>query len=125
MKLPPQPAHDTIVRNAFVNVAVTIGAGDPAATKVRARFGYAENGAPGQFYCAYNRKEECRTRPDPTLADPYYFASEPAQNLQDCSTGCTILIPGISGRLVYYALDHLDSSGNVVQQGNTQVALVP
>ena len=125
MKLPPQPVHDTIVRNGFVNIPITVGSGDGAATKIRARFGYVENGAPGQFYCAYNRKEECRTRPDPTLADPYYFASEAAQNVQDCSNGCTILIPGISGRLVYYALDYLDASGSVLRQGNTQVALVP
>ena len=124
MKLPPQPAHDTIARNGFVNIPVTVGAGGGIATRARARFGYAENGTPAQFYCSYNRKEECRSRPD-TTSEPYYFASEPAQALQDCTNGCTILIPAIPGRVLYYAVDYLDSSGNVLQRGNTQVGAVP
>jgi hypothetical protein len=128
MKLPrePKPVLDrVVVRNGFVNVNIEADSRDSAATKVRARFGYLENGTPSQFYCAYNRKEECRTRPDPTLTDPYYFASESKQSLQDCTNGCTILIPGISGRLLYYALDFLDASGHVLRREHTQVKSVP
>ena len=77
-------------------------------------------------FCSYNRKEICYTNPNRTVANPYYFKSESGQVLQNCSAGCTINIPAISGRVVYYVAERLDAAGNVVDAGGQpKAAAVP
>jgi hypothetical protein len=124
VKLPPTPPSDHVARNDFVNVPVILGAN--TAPNARIRFGYAENGPANAFFCAYNRKEICYTNPNPTAAIPYFFQSEVGQTFQSCSGGCTINIPAISGRVVYYVVERLDGSGNVVDPGSApQIQWVP
>jgi hypothetical protein len=43
----------------------------------------------------------------------------------DCSAGCTINIPAISGRVVYYRWRYRDGSGNVLGTSSTQVLAAP
>ena len=123
VKLPPTPPSDHVVRNDFTNLPVVLPP-NPA-PKARIRFGYAENGAVDVFYCAYNRKEPCYTNPSRTAAVPYFFKSDAGQVLQNCAAGCTINIPAISGRVVYYVIERLDSLGNVVVASPGQAASLP
>ena len=122
-KLPPTPPSDHIARNNFVDVPVVLGAN--AAPKARIRFGYADNGPVNAFYCSYNRKEVCYTNPNRTAANPYFFQSDGGQVFQNCAAGCTIQIPAISGRVVYYVIERLDASGNIVAAGNVTAQAVP
>ncbi len=111
-KLPPWPAEDTFDRTDFMQVPVKI---DPVASEpnVRIRFGYAENGPPESLFCT-TRQESCSTEiPTASPSDPYSFMGE-ARQVQDCSAGCTVNLPAISGRVVYYIVDRLDAVGNAV-----------
>jgi hypothetical protein len=62
------------------------------------QFGYAENGAANQFFCT-TRLEACNTSsPNGT---PFNWEGE-QRALKQCRSGCTIGIPAIPGRVVYY-----------------------
>src|SRR6185312_15367876 len=118
-KLPPWPAYDSENRGGFVNLHVTIGkSNNTAAPNARIRFGYAENGPPDSYFCTA-RQEACTTG-----GTPFAYASE-TQTQTSCTSGCTIDIPAISGRVVYYVLDWLDAYGNLIQTGSPQATAIP
>lgn len=127
MLLPPFPGVgqglDSLDRSTFVPYVVTAHA-TGAAQYARARFGYAENGAVSSFYCT-SRQEGCSTDiPTGSPSDPYSFLSE-AVTHQTCTSGCAIAIPAISGRVLYYVVDELDGSGNVVVTSPLRVVATP
>jgi hypothetical protein len=112
IRLPPLPDNDSIVRNTFVQIPVSLGG--QAGSTVRIRFGYAEYGsnANGQpLFCSSNRREDCSTAT--ANSDPYAFASE-SQNWTSCSSGCIINVPAVSGRVLYYVIDRKLPSGSIV-----------
>ena len=116
-KLPPWPGNDSVNRGAFVNIPVTLGASAVSAN-AQVRFGYAENGPVSSLLCTA-RQEVCTTG-----GSPFAFASE-TQTLQACSGGCTINLPALPGRVVYYVVDRTDNSGNIVSSTPMQAVAVP
>jgi hypothetical protein len=86
--------------NNFVKIAVPVAAADSQGQYAEIQFGYAENGSPDQFFCT-SRKEACNTSSPPGA--PFNWEGE-ARSLTNCGNGCTIQIPAIPGRLVYYRL---------------------
>jgi hypothetical protein len=112
-KLPPWPTtSDNVNRSTFVSQKVTV-ASNTAFPFARVRFGYAENGPAGNFYCTA-RQEACSTEiPTASPNDPYSFVSESATH-QQCGSGCTINLPAIPGRVLYYVIDRLDARGTMV-----------
>jgi hypothetical protein len=121
-KLPPWPdpqqieADAKVDRTNFIMRQVQIPA-DQNLPTARVRFGYAEDGAPGNFFCT-PRQEACVTG-----GKPYSFLSEnPAW--QACVAGCTIPVPAIPGRVLYYVVDRQDGNGKTIT-GDTQVAVMP
>lgn len=119
----PEPPEKTVDRAHFVRLPVSVPApadGDRAALA----FGYAENGEPAQFYCT-TRKESCLAASaavDP--ARPFQFASEAPAGVP-CAGGCTIELPGISQRVLYYRVEYRDGSGNLRAEGPLQAVVVP
>jgi hypothetical protein len=103
VKLPPWPNEDSIARNSFVNIPLSLGG--QAGTSVRVRFGYNAN-----LYCS-TRQEQCSTAV--ANADPYAWVSEP-QKWTACSNNCQIQIPAASGRILYYVVDRQSSAGTIV-----------
>jgi len=83
----------------------------------RIRFGYAENGTVSGYYCT-PRQDACITG-----GSPYSFQSE-NPGWQPCTGGCTIAIPAIPGRVLYYVVEQRDKAGNVTS-GDTQIIVVP
>jgi len=109
VRLPPLPNGDSIFRNTFVQVPVSMG-GQPGSS-VRIRFGYSEYGSDANaqpLFCSPNRQEDCSTAV--ANGDPYAFTSEP-QNWAPCSTACVVNIPAVSGRVLYYVIDRELPSG--------------
>jgi hypothetical protein len=118
MKLPPWPGgtygdqDDPAKRADFIRYPVTVPP-SAGATYARARFGYAENGPVTSFFCT-SRQEACSTDiPTASPTDLYSFVSEATAH-QACSSKCTLVIPAVSGRMLYYVIDRLNSSGTVV-----------
>jgi hypothetical protein len=114
--LPPFPLFDGILRQNFVPLAFAVpgGQGPWNAPNARIRFGYAENGPAGSFFCT-SRQEECSTE-----GAPFAFTRTDSRTLQNCAIGCTISVPAISGRVLYYKIDWLDNLGNVVASSPAQ-----
>jgi hypothetical protein len=124
-KLPPWPANQVnpAIRNNFIGVPISVS-GLTGANQADAEFGYAEDGPPSSYNCAY-RNEACITDiPTAHGTDPYAFIGEPVSGYTSCpsSTGCTITVPAIPSRVVYYRVRYLNS-GTVVGYGPMQVTM--
>jgi len=118
MKLPPWlTALEKVDRSTFVPVQRTLAA-LPGAKYVRARFGYAENGPVWSFFCT-SRQETCVTG-----GDPFCFLSEWSQPLR-CDSRCTLSIPAIPGRVLYFVVDRLDSTGRTVSTSPMEAVAIP
>jgi hypothetical protein len=130
-KMPPYPPVDTIDRSNFVGVPVKLSppAGLPVNNAV-VQFGYAENGGPESFYCT-TRQEKCLATAATLPAIPFQYASEGVGGVESgvsgvsCVNGCTISIPGISQRMIYYQLIYRDSANRTLATGQVEVAAVP
>ena len=116
VKIPPTPALDTTVRYTYspLPVALKGKAGD----RVRIRFGYSEHGTNTALYCS-SRQESCAT--DGSGAQPFLWASE-TQAYSACDTGCTVNIPAITGRVLYYVVDRVN--GSATSSSPLQIAVV-
>ena len=115
--LPPWPTLQSTNRGTGVPVSVSVGgrSGDT----VRIRFGYAENGPAPSLYC-HERQAACAT--DASGGLPYVWTDE-TQHWTACDTGCTVNIPAISGRVLYYMVDR--KNGTTAVSGALEAALVP
>jgi hypothetical protein len=116
IEIPPLGA-DSVNRAVYVPVSVTL---PPAAGIGSAvvEFGYAENGDPSAFYCTA-RREACVAQGSVfNPSNPFYFAVTEAGAISGtpCQSGCTITIPAVPGRVLYYRVDSRDGSGRVVGQ---------
>lgn len=119
VRLPPWAPDDNVNRLTFVQVPVQLNgvSGDT----VRIQFGYAENGDPSLGYCT-TRAEACWTSSTATAANPFVFAGE-TQHKTTCGSGCTVSIPAIPGRWLFYRVERTASTGNIVL-GGTQWVVV-
>jgi hypothetical protein len=104
-RLPADPPVTTVARNDFLQIPIPV---DGRAQYAEIQFGYAENGGPDQFFCT-SRQEACNTSSPAGV--PYNWEGE-MRSLQSCNQGCTIRIPAIPGRLVYYRLRWSDDGTN-------------
>ena len=105
-RVPPYPVTDATNRTAFVNVPVKLSgvSGD----NIRIAFGYGENGNPANLYCV-SRQETCWTSSTATASNPFLFAGE-TQSKTSCSSGCTVNIPAIPGRILFYQIERSNGS---------------
>ena len=125
-KLPPYPAPDSVVRSTFVPVTLTVK--PPAGLAVNnaiVRFGYQEYGAPQLMDCT-TRNDACMVAAGSVVSGnaPYYFASENPAGAA-CSSGCTIMIPAISQRVLYYQVVYRAANNSVLAQGDLTAVVVP
>ena len=122
--LPPYPASDSIARNTFIPIAVKIPA-QGAANEVIVEFGYAENGDPAGFFCT-SRQETCvATSSGVDPASPFHFGQSETYSGVSCASGCTVAIPALSQRVLYYRWKQRDGVGNVVAVSDTQAIVTP
>ena len=102
VKLPPWPTPDSLVRNTFLRLPVTVP--PEAGGSARVEFGYAEYGADEKgesLFCSAERMERCAAPMVPGGKEPYLWASEQSYWMP-CSNGCVISVPVLSGRILYY-----------------------
>jgi hypothetical protein len=93
-------------------------------------FGYAENGEPGQFYCT-SRQEKCLATSATVPVVPFQFPSDAADGMESgvagipCANGCSIAIPAISQRVLYYRVRYRDASNRTVATSQIETIAVP
>lgn len=122
--LPPFPAPDGVARNTFLPVTLTIHPPrtSPAQSAI-VEFGYVENGSAANYYCT-SRQETCvATGSSVNTSHPFTFEQSEGYTPAPCATGCTITIPALSGRALYYRWKYLGSTGQVVETSQTHVLL--
>jgi hypothetical protein len=119
-KMLPYPATDSIGRGTFVPMVLNLQ--PPAGVSVDnavVQFGYAEYGG----NCT-SRRDSCIANSAMIAATPFQFASENPRGVS-CSSGCTIAIPAISQRILYYQVNYRDKSNAVLSSSPQQAAAVP
>ena len=130
-KVPPFPPTDTVVRSTFqpIPVKLTPPAGLGVDNAV-VQFGYVENGGPGQFYCT-SRQEKCLATTAAAAWVPFLFPSDGAGGVETgitgvkCTSGCTVAVPAISQRMLYYQVKYRDAANNTVATGKIETVAVP
>jgi hypothetical protein len=119
-KLPPYPQTDNIDRSDFVPLEVGVTGKAVAGTdNVVMQFGYAENGGAEDYFCT-SRREACVKG----SGSGYRMASDAVAGVP-CANACTVTIPGIPGRVIYYRVVYRDAQGNELATSAPAVTMVP
>jgi hypothetical protein len=123
--LPPYPASDSIARNTFIPIEVRIPSQGGAGTRAIVEFGYGENGEAGQFYCT-SRQEACvAASSGVNQGSPFYFAQSETYAGVPCAAGCTVTIPALSQRVLYYRWKQRNALGQVTAVSETRAVVTP
>ena len=129
VNIPPRPPADSVNRSQFVPLEINVH-GIPGADGIVADFGYMEYGSDGStgFFCT-TRQETCVSHQSILSAvagtTPFHFVSESFSPAFCPSSGsCKLVIPAISGRVVYYRIRRTQA-GVTVAGGPTEVSAVP
>jgi hypothetical protein len=120
------PSSDSVNRGTFVPWPVTVST--PVGLGINnaiIEFGYQEYGAPGLINCT-TRNDACIATAStvPSGNQPFYFASENPAGAP-CAIGCTITIPAISQRILYYQIQYRAANNTVLSAGPPIADLVP
>ena len=123
LKLPPWPIEENQTKNRSDYIPTPVSYSRNASLpNLRVKFGYAEYGNVSDFFCS-PRREACVT--DQHIA-PYAYASTETLTPISCrSVECTLTVPGLSGRVMYYREERLDSAGNVQFSGPITALAIP
>lgn len=125
-KNPPLTQLDSVNRTEFHQYKVNVPAGPVGTNNAIIRFGYLEYGTSTNYYCT-TRAEECVAG---TTVPIFAFPSDGTGNTEAgltgtaCSSGCTINIPGLSGRLMYYQVVYRNVIGGVMALGDPQIVSI-
>ena len=131
-KVPPFPEVDSVNRQTFIPLVLNLTPPQGASIdNAIVEFGYAENGAVDQFYCT-SRRENCIANSATVVeANPFHFPSEGTDGTSatvagvPCSTSCSVTIPGLPQRVVYYHVVYRNSSNQVVTRTPLQMTVTP
>jgi len=116
-KLPAFPAADTVSRSTWVTVSLSLK--PPAglgADNVIVEFGYDPS------YRCTSRAEVCVKDANPS--EPYVFAGDAIAGIP-CAAGCTVNIPAVSQKVLYYVWKLRNASGDVVGRGAPASVVIP
>jgi hypothetical protein len=120
-KLPNFPSGQSVLSATWATVPVSLGPSS-AYNQARVRFGYGENGNPANLYCT-PRAESCVA--SSAAPAPYGFVTSDGPAWQTCSSGCTINVPAIPGRVLYYAVERFNSSTLALSTSSLQTVANP
>jgi hypothetical protein len=119
MTVPPWPGFDGVRRDNYIYRSIKLG---PGAGLAEIRFGYEENGPAASFYCT-SRQEACVSRRDGSL---FNFVTTDQHSATSCGSGCTISVPAISGRILWWQeFRSADSGVTWTAQGQLQPLSIP
>lgn len=117
LRLPSPAAMDSVNRGTFVPIPVVLASVPSGTNNAVVEFGYNQN-----FYCT-SRQEACVAHTaaiDETL--PFHWAGESFSGLS-CAAGCTVMIPALPQRVVYFRARYRDAGGATIQFGPSLIAV--
>jgi len=121
MKLPPYPGPTKgLNRHTWIPIPVT--AGIPAGFNTAyVRFGYTPN-----FYCS-SRQEACIANAATVQSGSSVFSYETSDSYSGlaCATGCTVTIPALSQRVLWYQWVFRNTSTGGMQTGPVELMTTP
>jgi len=115
IKTPPFGPKDSLARDRFVPVPVRLNP-PSGVDNVLIEFGYDT-----EFRCT-TRNEACVK--DANTSEPYMFAGDTLAGIP-CASGCTVEIPAIAGKVLYYRWKYRQADDEVISQGATQMTAIP
>jgi hypothetical protein len=128
-KMVSYPKEDSIARNNYQAVQLNITA--PGGTNnVTVTFGLAEYETEGSPLCT-SRQELCLANATTLQNPPFQFPSEGSDGTQatisgvPCTTTCSVVIPALPGRVIYYQVNYRNSSNVVTAQSAVGVLVAP
>lgn len=116
-------AADSVNRTDFVQQKVSVSNVPATTDNVVIKFGYAESGTASQYYCS-GRAETCIAGTSLVSGSvPFAYASETFTGTS-CASSCTVNIPAISGRTLYYQIQYRAGS-SLVLAGTPVMVMIP
>jgi hypothetical protein len=112
MGLPPMQPADTVDRTTWVPAFVTVPPGPGGTATAYLNFGYVENGSATSYFCM-TRQEVCVANSPTVGATPFFYAGEVPTGTA-CASGCTVAVPGISGRTAYLQAVYFNGGGTQI-----------
>ena len=123
-KLPPLVKQDDVDRSTFVRARIPCTAPQGQGIASAAiEFGYAEQGAPDQYYCTSRREACVAVSATVNDATPFYFAQTETYTRMPCAKSCTITLPVLPAHVAYYQVKFYDAQGVQVALGDRGVSL--
>jgi hypothetical protein len=118
----PKWTKDQINRSDFIGMNTHFNSLPAGASTVAVRFGYQEyNGGK----CSPNYNDSCYAVTSAVNdSTPFYWKGETFTG-KSCSSGCDVIVPALSGHVLYATPVGLDGSNNEVWVGPTTVSRVP
>jgi hypothetical protein len=122
-KLPPFPDPDATRRSDFIQVMLSDlnPPRDLGIDNAIVEFGYRENGPADAHFCT-SRQEACVKGNQE--GNQFGFAKDSLDGTP-CSGGCSISIPALPMRVLYYQVKYRDSSNKVVYAADPAVFATP
>lgn len=107
LKIPPLPEEDGVNRTTFVPIPVAISTWEGlGADQAVIEFGYDPD-----FHCT-SRREACVAHSEAIdEATPFHWSSEARWSAAPCASGCTITIPAIPQRILYWRVVYRKADG--------------
>ena len=118
VKLPPFPALDSISRTGFVAIPVSLTPPSGVNNAI-VEFGY-----PDFHGNCTTRNEACVANASTINSVPFQFAGENPAGAP-CAATCTIVIPAMSQRMLYYRVKYRDAANAVLSTTPYQVLVTP
>lgn len=105
--------------DTFRSIPVTVSSVPAGTSTALVQFGYD-----GGFVCSRNRGNTCYAE-SATLNEtiPFQWDHETLTGVS-CGSGCTITIPAIAGRALYWRWVFRDSGGSIISTGSTNIEMV-
>jgi hypothetical protein len=120
VKVPRNWEPDSVGRATFAGVPITLSSVPGGVSRVLIKFGFDEN-----FRCSQNRNEGCyAAAAGVTEANPFLWETElTGSSGVACASGCTVTIPALADRVVFYQVVYRDAGGGVVFRSEVRSAV--
>ena len=120
-KLPPYIGRSAVNRVSWIPVPLKVTSVPPGTDNVIVEFGYDPN-----FYCS-SRQEVCIANASTIQSGSsvFSYATSDSYSGLSCASGCTVSIPAISQRVMWYQIDYRNASGQTILTRKAEPVVTP